>query len=81
MGFQVRQMPQADLEFLVHVARHHDHFLGNFLLVVKLRKHFLELDAHFLQFARQLFFAALLLGLLPLKIFFIHLLVGQHELS
>ena len=75
--FQFLDVPQARLEFFVDVARHDDHFLDDLLFVEKPGKHFLQLEAEFLQLALQLFLAALLQGLLPGKILRVHLLVER----
>ena len=81
LRFQFLDVPQAGLEFFVDVAGHDDHFLDDFLLVVKLGEHVLQLRAHLFQFALQLFLAALLLGFLPAEIFLVHLLVEARGLS
>ena len=80
MRLQFRQMPDAGLKFFVDIAGDDDHFLDDFLFVIKLRKSLLQFDAQLLEFLLHLFLATFLLRLLPRKIFRVHVRIHRVNL-
>ena len=62
------------------VLRHEDHFLDDFLFVEKLRERVLKLFVELLEFLEIFFLRGGLGGLLPARVFFVHLLVEVADL-
>ena len=74
-GFEFLDPPEAGLELLMHVARHHDHFLDDLLLVKEFQEGALELFIELHKVLPKRFAAALVGGLAPGKKLGVHLLV------
>ena len=65
MAFQILDVAQADLEFLMDVAGHDDHVFQHTLLIKELRKHVLEPLVQFPELGQKLLAAPRSGGFLP----------------